>query len=87
MSYISKETRQKDKIQRRILTRLNIIENYNNIQKMMWASPTRQMVALRPRHGGKAAMILASRGRHPGSARMMVASRPCHGEAMIFFGK
>jgi hypothetical protein len=43
----------------------------------MWASPTRHpgparmMVAKRPRHGGKAAMMWASPTRHPGEARMI----------------
>jgi hypothetical protein len=41
------------------------------------------MVAKRPRHGDKAAMIRASLGSHPGFAWMMVAKRPRHGFAMI----
>jgi hypothetical protein len=59
------------------------LKSYGNFATMMWASPTRQMVAKRPRHGGLAAMILATRGRQPGGARMMVDLRPRHGFAMI----
>jgi hypothetical protein len=47
-------------------------------------SEARMMVAKRPRHGGKAAMIQAKLGRHPGFAWMMVASRPRHGFAMMW---
>jgi hypothetical protein len=50
------------KIKQTRLTAAKQAVNVNNI--MMWASPTRHpgsarmMVALRPRHGGKAAMII-----------------------------